>query len=308
MKRFIIKIVLIAVAILTPLYIADIIMTRNFRSRDYYPFTTWNDIIEGRLNSDMWVLGSSRAWVQYNPRVFDSILNVKSYNLGCNAEMLRPELQCCEIALSYNPTPKYILLDLFCNSLTMELTPRCKYIYIPYIYKNKVRRIIRNNENITIPYLFFPTYRFTECRGGEILFTEPITNPIKGYNPKDATWDGSYMHGIDTIKYAKEPNAIMLLEQFLKKSKDNGISVILIHSPFYREGLEKIQNHDEMLSLFRSIAYKNNVPFLDYTKDPICYDTLNFYNAMHLNTHGADIFSAKLAHDLDSLGLIPARK
>ena len=232
MKRFIIKIVLIAIAILTPLYIADIIMTRNFRSRDYYPFTTWNDIIEGRLNSDMWVLGSSRAWVQYNPKVLDSILETKSYNLGCNAEMLRPEIQCCDIALSYNPTPKYILLDLFCNSLTMELTPRCKYIYIPYIYKYKVRRIIRSNENISIPYLYFPIHRFTECKGGEILFTEPITKPIKGYNPQDATWDGSYMHGIDSIKYAQEPNAIMLLEKFLKKSKDNGISVILIHSPF----------------------------------------------------------------------------
>lgn len=143
MKRFIFKTVLIAIAILTTLCIADIIMTRIFRSRDYYPFTTWNDIIDGRLNSDMWFLGSSRAWAQYNPLVFDSILYVKSYNLGCNAESLRPELQCYEIALSYNPTPKYILLDLFFNSLTMELTSRSKYIYIPYIYKNKVRRIIR---------------------------------------------------------------------------------------------------------------------------------------------------------------------
>ncbi len=307
MKRFIFKTVLIAVAILTTLYIADIFMTRIFRSRDYYPFTTWNDIVEGGLNSDMWFLGSSRAWVQYNPLVFDSILYVKSYNLGCNAESLRPELQCYEIALSYNPTPKYILLDLFFNSLTMELTSRSKYIYIPYIYKNKVRRIIRNNENITIPYLFFPTYRFIECRGGKILFTEPLTKPTKGFSPKDAIWDGSCMHGLDTIKYAQEQDAIMLLEQFLKKSKDNGISVILIHSPFYREGLEKIQNYNEMLNLFHSIANQNNVPFLDYTNDPICYDTLNFYNAMHLNTHGADLFSAKLAHDLDSLGLILAR-
>lgn len=308
MKRFIIKIMLIAIAILTTLYIADYIMSQNFRSRDYHPFNTWNDIIEGRLNSDMWILGSSRAWVQYNPQIMDSILNVKSYNLGCNAEMLRPELQCCDIALSYNTTPKYILLDLFFNSLTMELTPRCKYIYIPYIYKYKVRRIIRSNENISIPYLFFPIHRFTECKGGEILFTEPLIKPKKGFDSKDAIWDGADMQSIDTIKYAKEPKAIVLLEQFLKKCKQKGISVILIHSPFYRDGFVKIRDHDEMLNLFRSIATKNKVPFLDYTQDPLCNDTSFYYNAMHLNAKGADLFSAKLAHDLDSLGLIPARK
>lgn len=308
MKKFIVKIALIAIAICIPLYVADYILAKKLRSQDYYPFSTWDDIIEGRLDSDMWILGSSRTWVQYNPKILDSILNVNSYNLGCNAEMIRPELQCCDIALSYNPRPKYILLDLFCNSLTMELTSRCRYYYIPYIYKYKVRKNIRNNENISIPYLYFPTYRFVECKGGEILFTEPSTKPTKGYAPKDVLWDGSNMQNIDTVKYACEPDAIVLLEQFLKNCKQKGISVILIHSPFYREGFEKIQNSDEMLNLFSSIAVCNNVPFLDYTNDSICYDTVLFYNAMHLNSRGADIFSVKLAHDLDSLGLIPARQ
>lgn len=63
-----------------------------------------------------------------------------------------------------------------------------------------------------------------------------------------------------------------------------------------------------MLALYKGIADRHNCPFLDYTNDPICYDTLNFYNAMHLNAHGANLFSAELAHDLDSLGLIPARQ
>lgn len=29
-----------------------------------------------------------------------------------------------------------------------------------------------------------------------------------------------------------------------------------------------------------------------------CYDTLNFYNATHLNRRGAEQFSIKLAHDI----------
>lgn len=62
-----------------------------------------------------------------------------------------------------------------------------------------------------------------------------------------------------------------------------------------------------MLALYREIADRNSFPFLDYSNDPICYDTLNFYNAMHLNARGANLFSAELAHDLNSLGFIPAR-
>ena len=63
-----------------------------------------------------------------------------------------------------------------------------------------------------------------------------------------------------------------------------------------------------MMTMFQNIADRNNIPFLDYSNDPICYDTSYFYNAMHLNARGADIFTAKLAHDLDSLNIIPARK
>ena len=104
-----------------------------------------------------------------------------------------------------------------------------------------------------------------------------------------------------------KPAAIELLEDFICNCQKDSISIILIHSPFERKGYEKIQDHQDMLNLFRCIAERNGVPFLDYTEDPICYDTLNFYNAMHLNATGADLFSEKLAHDLDLLGLIPPR-
>ena len=36
----------------------------------------------------------------------------------------------------------------------------------------------------------------------------------------------------------------------------------------------------------------------------ICYDTTYFYNAMHLNKIGAEIFSDTLANDIKRLGII----
>ena len=308
MRKLILKILLFVVILLIPLCVADYFKTKEYRSKDYYPFSTWNDIVDGKLNSDTWILGSSRAWVQYNPQILDSILDISSYNLGCNAEFINPEIQCYEIARAFNKKPKYIIIDLFCNSMTMELTPRCKFYYTPYSYKKKIRKIIRNNKNISWKYLYIPYYRYSECSGGEVYFTESKAYPKKGYAPNDILWDGTELEKTDSVVYNAEKEAIAYLDNFIKKEQNDSITIILIHSPFYRKGFEKIINYENMMTMFQNLADRNNIPFLDYTNDPICYDTSYFYNAMHLNARGADIFSTKLAHDLDSLHLIPARK
>lgn len=306
MNKFLKKTFLIGISILIAFIIADIIATRYYRSQDHYPFSTFTDIIEGRLDSDLWFLGSSRTLVQYNPRIFDSMLDVNSYTLGCDAMHIALQVQCYNIARQFNDKPKYIIMDLLWQSLDMELAPISRYAYMPYINNQKVRQIIKQNDNLSFAYLYLPYYRFHLEKRSEQFYKHSKT--YKGYQAKDSPWSPVDLDGLDTIHYHQEKEAIELLDNFLDNCRKDNISVILIHSPFQRNGFEKIQNHNEMLDLFRSIAERNNVPFLDYTKDPISYDTLNFYNAMHLNSHGADLFSTKLAHDLDSLGLIPARK
>ena len=57
-----------------------------------------------------------------------------------------------------------------------------------------------------------------------------------------------------------------------------------------------------MHNMFADLAADFDIPYLDYTYYELSYDTTYFYNTMHLNTIGADLFSKKLAQDLDSLG------
>jgi lysophospholipase L1-like esterase len=56
--------------------------------------------------------------------------------------------------------------------------------------------------------------------------------------------------------------------------------------------------------MYDSIARKYNIPILDYHYDPISFDTAYFYNATHMNKRGAELFTAKLAHDIDSLRIM----
>lgn len=306
MKKFLLKTLLIGLAILVTFILADIIASKYYRNQNHYPFSTWTDIVEGRLNSDLWILGSSRALVQYNPKIFDSILDVNSYTLGCDAMHIFLQIQCYDIAREFNDKPKYLILDLLWQSLDMDIATISKYAYMPYVYNSKVRKNIKDNNDYTFSYLYISFYRFHVEKGNEQRYKYSFTH--KGYQARDIPWSPIDLDGLDTIHYHKEKKAIKLLDNFLSNCKKDSVSVIIIHSPFQRDGFEKIQNNDEMLALYKEIADRHNCPFLNYTNDPICYDTLNFYNAMHLNARGANLFSAELAHDLASLGLIPARQ
>ena len=56
-----------------------------------------------------------------------------------------------------------------------------------------------------------------------------------------------------------------------------------------------------MHTMFMQIANDYGLPYLDYTYDELSYDTAYFYNTMHLNKTGADLFSRKVARDIDSV-------
>jgi hypothetical protein len=62
------------------------------------------------------------------------------------------------------------------------------------------------------------------------------------------------------------------------------------------QGLEN--NRSQIMKTFRDISAKLNVPFWDYSGSPICRDRELFYNSQHLNTRGAEVFSADLANRL----------
>ena len=60
-------------------------------------------------------------------------------------------------------------------------------------------------------------------------------------------------------------------------------------------------NESQMYEMYDTIATRFNIPILDYNDIPLCYDTAYFYNGTHLNRTGAEIFTTKLAQDLESL-------
>ena len=81
----------------------------------------------------------------------------------------------------------------------------------------------------------------------------------------------------------------------------DSLKIMLVMSPMYEGVKKKATQLDLMYSTYNEIAHKYNVPLLDYTFCEISKDTANFYNAMHLNKRGAELFSTQLANDLTKI-------
>ncbi len=91
---------------------------------------------------------------------------------------------------------------------------------------------------------------------------------------------------------------IHLFEVFIQECKDNNIKLVVVFSPFYIEGQKIEVNFDIIMQFYRELMKKHNIPFYDYSKIPINYSTEYFYNMMHLNKKGSEIFTRQLASDL----------
>ena len=95
-----------------------------------------------------------------------------------------------------------------------------------------------------------------------------------------------------------------MFNAFLGQLKKQNISAVFVCAPIYIGLTNKIDNLPEFYETFRFYSNKYQIPILDYTYYYLSHDTTYFYNATHLNKTGAELFTTKLCHDLDSLGLL----
>ena len=106
-----------------------------------------------------------------------------------------------------------------------------------------------------------------------------------------------YIADIDTT-------LLQLFTDYIEELQNDSIVPILVAAPVYKGAIDVVLNIGDINNMYRQIATRYDIPFLDYSEIPLTKDTAYFYNATHMNKQGAELFSIQLAHDLDSLGII----
>ncbi len=313
MKKFLRHIILFSCILLSLALAFDAYMTNRALHIRTSPFASWNDIYHDSIHSNVLIMGSSRAYVHFNPAVIDTVLHVNSYNLGMNGRPADAQIMKYHIYRQHgNPAPKVILYEV--SHGTMQKSNGYERDqFVPYLPLDKhLWKLCHEQEHFSWPDRLIPCWRYL---GRRELMRKLLALPssaskeydaslYKGFHGFDKKWDGNALKKQASVTYTKDSTILRQFQEFLTECRQEGVQVILIVSPFYIGGTKKMSDYAGMHNMFEGIAQKNGIPLLDYTYDALSLDTTYFYNTMHLNKKGANIFSEKVAQAIDSLGVL----
>ena len=306
MKKFIRILVIFGTGLLGLAFATDYVITKRLQKSTTRMLVGWNDIFSGNMHSDVLIMGNSRAWVQYSPLILDSILGVNSYNFGVDGSHINRQILRYDTYRRLNEKPKAIIQNIDFSTVGIFFGYEREQFF-PYFFDDSLKKASSNYEKFSILERYFPVYRYIGHKhliqeGIRLVGDEAVLT--KGYYGIDQPWNGTYLNELTEINYLQDTLALSLFDKYLAKACSENIRVIFVYAPMYIGATRKIINVEGMYQMYDSIARKYNIPILDYNYAPMSYDTACFYNSTHLNRKSAELFSVKLAHDIDSLGIL----
>ena len=309
MSRFIKIFILFLIIIFSLAYGADLLISKGLRKSDIRMYQAWNDIYNSNIKGDAVILGSSRAWCQYDPEILDSLVGIDFYNLGIDGHKIDFQLIRYNTFRRFCEKPSYIIHNVEFSTLGLTKDGYEREQFFPYVFDDSLMNVVSKVKGILLLERKLPLIRYFGYRsifedGFKSYFGKNNLNDggvKKGYRGNQYEWDGSKLAKIEKVDYEKDTKAIEMFSQYLSKANQEGVEVILVFAPLYNEAKQKLINSEDMYEMYENLAEKYNFKILNYSNDSISFDKNLFYNATHLNKKGAEIFSTKLAKDLKEI-------
>jgi hypothetical protein len=307
MRFFLLKILFFVLPILLLGYFIDNFISENLKKSNSHAqkeYPTWNAILDGKLNADILIYGSSRAWVHFDPQIIEDSLKHSVYNLGIDGHTFNMQYLRHLLAIKYNPKPRMIIHSIDIGTLSKgnlynpdQFLPYMLWDDTFYHYLSKYDGFSYFDFKIPLIRYYGKFDAIKTAIKMKVLPQSNLVERVKGYKGNDATWNNDFDIAKKTMKSYKaeiDTSTLNLFENYLKECKTENIKIILVYSPYYFEGQEFIENQEQIIDLYKNLASKYDFIFMDFTKDEICYDKKYFYNASHMNIKGAELFTKKL--------------
>jgi hypothetical protein len=310
MKKLIQYIVLIFLISAVVLTVVDFMLEHGLLKQKEDVFGKLNEVFHGKENYNVLFLGSSRTLVHVNPLIIDSVLKVNSYNAGFDGINIIESKMFLDSYLEHHPAPRLLVLTIDIGSLAINDTTKLFDfpLYFPYLkdgnVKNTLSEFLPQTKWIsTFPFLkpaYYDDFKKYMAIKAAIRPGGDKKNILyKGFAPKEMEWKGEELHTRFQIHNSK--HGLDLLKQVLNICSENKIKCAIVYAPQTAELTERIDNFNDYLNLLKQTCDDYNIPFLNYSEIPITNDKKYFYNHLHLNSEGANIYSELLANDLKNL-------
>ncbi|MFC3880911.1 hypothetical protein ACFOSV_12015 [Algoriphagus namhaensis] len=302
MKKFLLKFVLTFSFLVIALFLMDFLIVEGLKTSNYREITKWNDVVSGKVETDVLIVGSSRALVHFDCELFEKIVGTSCYNLGFNGTNLTQQIKMLQLFLRKNNSPKKIIW-----SLDYHMFENREQFFgfdqlIPFMAEKEIKELVQMN-NIDEPWLYnFPVARFSFNRKMKLVglnnllgFYKNGRPLIKGFIGEDKGWDGEF----ELIRAKAKEQLYYKVDQESKKSfleiidfiQSQDIEIEFVISPIYYELNEFAENEDEIKKEFRTLAETYDIKLYDFSEDEIGRDRQYFYNSLHLNLKGVSKFN-----------------
>lgn len=300
MKKFILNSACFLSIILGIAIFLDFWISKKLQNNTARIFSTWNYVYHNTNYNELIINGSSRAWVQYDPRILDNVLKINTYNLGTDNGMINRQIIRYDKYCEFHKSPAFLIQNIDYFTMTSVYGYEVEQFY-PYFYDREFLHTLDKYEKFSWQEKYIPMYRYI---GKSYLLRKSNDNLYKGFEGRDMHWNDDALNAIESF-YAKVDTTMQTeFRKFLSDIQSNGTKILFVYAPSYFKVLEKCENLDDMYDMYQAIADEFGISILDYSYDLMCYDTTYFYNGTHLNKKGAELFTTKLAHDIDSIGFL----
>lgn len=292
-------------------YPVDLLISNNLKKTHSYAgeLEVMSDIYNGNAVCDIAIYGSSRAWVQINPHILKDSLGLSAYNFGIDGHNFWLQYLRHLEFLKYNPKPRQIIVAVDVFGLKKRNDLYQLEQFMPFMLWNKnIRHYTSSYAGFEPPDYYIPLIRYlgqeTALKKSIAIFrnkNEQYKARDRGYAGMNRKWNEKVEETLNKqrpVQLVLDDASVDLFHRFIRECDESGIEVIMVYTPEYIEGQKKVKNRDEILSIYSTLAEDYGLLYLDYSDHPLCLNKNNFYNAGHLTSAGADIFTSILAHDL----------
>jgi len=283
---------------------------RRIRTSD---FGVSNRIVDGQVNADIVISGSSRALAHYDARIIQEATGRTAFNIGLNGSQTDMQLARLKSYLRHNKKPLLVIQNL--DVFSFQITHSGVYDpgqYFPYLGEPPLYAALARIDPEIWKARFVPLYgyavedlRFDWLLGVMgFLGWNPHEDHILGFRPHFSGWTDDFErfkamnpHG---VQFEIEPEGVAEMEGLLELCKEQGIKVLLVYSPEYVEMQRLTINRTAVFAGFDRLGDRYAAPVWDYSTSRISARQSNFYNSQHLNAQGAEEFSRQIAERIAS--------
>lgn len=201
----------------------------------------WNDIYRGEIDDEIFIYGSSRAWLHIDPRLLEEKLGRTAYNFGVDGgHFFMQNLRNKEL-LTYNPKPKFIIYSLDVFTLQKKPGLHNNRQFLPYMLMNNT---LYNNLSTYAGYSYLDYYLPLIRYAGKddviknalkFSFSSDTSKlaRVKGYKGRDLVWNDDLRNAkkkMNVFKIQLDSSLVEKFNLFLDECKDNDIEVIFVYT------------------------------------------------------------------------------